>query len=454
MKKIILASASPQRKKLMRLLKIPFTVRKSSAREKDTISTTVSDLVKDNALLKAIDIAEQVKEPSIVIGADTVVYARSRLVIKPKDLKEAKKNLKLLMAEPHWVYTGLAVIDTQDKTVLVDHDKTKVFMNKLTDEEIDRYHQLVSPLDKAGGFDIEGRGGVFIPKIEGCYFNVVGLPVAKLAQMLKKFGVHVLMLVMMVSFYGCSGLSSNFNTATGEQETTMYSAEREQEIGASAARELEKQYKLVDEPELNERVERILSRVAAVCDRQELVYVVKVVEEKKPVDEPMVNALSLPGGYVYVFKGLMNYIKNDDQLAAVIAHEVAHVTARHSIKRLQLSYGSLVAVLAALQVNGNLAGGVNMATLSMFFDYSQQDELQADALGVKYMKAAGYDPEGMLRMLEALQEYDRKQPARAKSFGRTHPYVHQRLAAAGRVINNDLSFRDYIRSTGEELNGK
>ncbi len=454
MKKIILASASPQRKKLMKLLKVPFTVRRSFAREKDTISTTVSDLVKDNALIKAIDIAEQVKEPSIVIGADTVVYAKSRLVIKPKDLKEAKRNLKILMSEPHWVYTGVAVIDTENKTVLVDHDKTKVFMNQLTDEEIDRYHREVSPMDKAGGFDIEGRGGVFIPKIEGCYFNVVGLPVAKLAQMLKKFGVHVLMLVMMVSLYGCGGLSSNFNTATDQQETTMYSTEREQEIGAAAARELEKEYKLVEDPVMSERVERITRKVSAVCGRSELVYVGKVIEEKKPVDEPMVNALSLPGGYIYIFKGLTDYIKDDDQLAAVIAHEVAHVTARHSIKRLQASYGSLIAVVAALQVDGSLAGGINMATLSMFFDYSQQDELQADTLGVKYMKAAGYKPEGMLRMLEALQEYDRKQPVRPKMFGRTHPYVHQRLAAVGRAISDDLSFRDYVRGTGEELNKK
>lgn len=451
MKKIILASASVQRKKLMKLLKIPFTVRRSTAREKDTISTTVSDLVKDNALLKAIDIAEQVKEPSIVIGADTVVYAKSRLIIKPKDLKEAKKNLKLLMSEPHWVYTGLAVIDTEDKTVLVDHDKTKVFMNQLTDEEIDRYHREVSPLDKAGGFDIEGRGGVFIPKIEGCYFNVVGLPVAKLAQMLKKFGVHVLMLLMMVSLYGCGGLSSNFNTATNEQETTMYSTEREQELGASAQREIEKEYNVVLDAAMNERVDLIVKKIAGVSDRKELVYIGKVVEEKKPVEDPLVNALSLPGGYVYVFKGLMDRIRDDDQLAAVIAHEIAHVTARHSIKRLQASYGSLVAVLAAMQVNGGLAGGINMATMSMFFDYSQQDELQADALGVKYMKAAGYDPQGMLRMLEVLQDYDRKQPPRPKMFGRTHPYVHQRLAAVGRAITDDLSFRDYIRSTGEEL---
>lgn len=192
MKKVILASASPQRKKLMKLLGIPFVVRRSSAEEIMTITTNVADLVRDNALLKAINVAEQQKEPAIVIGADTVVYAKNKLILKPRDLKEAKKNLKLLMAEPHWVYTGLAVVDTEHKTVLVEHDKTKVFMAGLSDDQISRYHSLVSPMDKAGGFDIEGKGGLFIPRIEGCYYNVVGLPISRLTSMLQKFGIEAL----------------------------------------------------------------------------------------------------------------------------------------------------------------------------------------------------------------------------------------------------------------------
>ena len=192
MKKIILASASPQRKKLFRLLKLPFVVRKSSAEEILTIKTNVADLVKQNALIKALDVAEETKGDALVIGADTVVYAKGKLVLKPGNLKEAKKNLKMLMSQPHWVYTGVAIVDAKTSRTLVGYDKTKVFMTPLTDDEIDRYHREVPPMDKAGGFDIEGRGGLFIPRIEGCYFNVVGLPIAKLCQMLKRFGVHAL----------------------------------------------------------------------------------------------------------------------------------------------------------------------------------------------------------------------------------------------------------------------
>lgn len=229
----------------------------------------------------------------------------------------------------------------------------------------------------------------------------------------------------------------------------MYSTDREQELGASVAVEIEKEYRVVDDVALNARVERILEKIVPVCDRKDITYIGKVIEEKKPGKQPIVNALSLPGGYVYVFKGLMDYIKDDAELAAVIAHEVAHVTARHSVKRLQASYGSLVAVVGSIFIDGRLAGGINAATMTMFFKYSQDDEIQADALGIKYMRAAGYNPLGMVRMLEQLGEYDRKQPPRQKNFGRTHPFVHERIAAANRAITGDLTFRDYIRTTGE-----
>jgi septum formation protein len=449
-KQLILASASAQRKNLMKLLNLPFIIKRSNAEEICEIKTNVADLVRENAFIKALDVAEETKKDAIVIGADTVVYAKGKLVLKPKHLKEAKENLKELMSAPHWVYTGVALIDTSTGKTLVDYEKTRVFMTVLDDKEIDRYHKEVPPMDKAGGFDIEGRGGLFIPRIEGCYFNVVGLPLAKLAQMLKKFGVHALMLAVMFTASGCSGIATNFNTATGGQETTIYSTDREQQIGAAVAAELEKDFKVVDDAALNVRVERITNRLVAVCDRKELVYITKVVEEKDLKGEkPLVNAVSLPGGYIYVFKGLLEYIQSDEQLAAVIAHEIAHITARHSIKRLQASYGSLALIVAAMQANSQLAGGVAATLDTMFLAYSQDDEIQSDTLGIKYMKAAGYDPQGMVAMLESLQGYDRKQPIRPKMYGRTHPYVHQRIASADRVIKGELSFRDYVRLTGE-----
>jgi len=192
MKKLILASASPQRRKLMKILGVPFRVCPSRAVENSRITKDCAHLVKANALLKAQEVAGRLRE-GIVIGSDTVVYSfKGRLILKPENLKEAKKNLKELMAKPHWVYSGVAVVDAKTGRKEVGFEKTRVFMSALKDRDIDRYHKLVSPLDKAGGFDIEGKGALFIPRIEGCYFNVVGLPLARLAKMLKNFGVHTL----------------------------------------------------------------------------------------------------------------------------------------------------------------------------------------------------------------------------------------------------------------------
>ena len=192
MKKIILASASPQRRKLMKILGLPFIVRPSKAVEVGSITKGCAHLVTSNALLKAKEVANRFGE-GLVIGSDTeVLSSKGRLILKPRNMQEAKKNLKELMARPHWVYSGVAVVDAQSGRQEIGWEKTKVFMTKLGDQDIDRYHQMVSPLDKAGGFDIEGKGALFIPRIEGCYFNVVGLPLAKLASMLKKFGINSL----------------------------------------------------------------------------------------------------------------------------------------------------------------------------------------------------------------------------------------------------------------------
>jgi len=190
--KLILASASPQRRKLMKILGLPFTVRPSRVKESTCITDGCAHLVQINALRKAQEVAQSLCE-GIVIGMDTVVYSsQGRLILKPRNTREAKKNLKALMAKPNWGYSGIAIVDAKTGQIEIGWEKTKVFMTKISDRAINRYHKLVSPLDKAGGFDIEGKGALFIPRIEGCYFNVVGLPLAKLASMLKKFGVRVL----------------------------------------------------------------------------------------------------------------------------------------------------------------------------------------------------------------------------------------------------------------------
>lgn len=187
---IILASKSKARQKLLKDIGIKFRVVESNVKESRSLKKRCSDLVIGNALRKAKDVSGRFNS-GIVIAADTVVLVGRRLIGKPKDLRDAFKTLRLLSQRPQWVYTGLAVIDIDNNKTFTDYDKTKIYMQRLSDGQIRNYLKRVSPLDKAGSFDIQGLGGIFIDRIEGCFYNVVGLPLAKLARILEKIGVDV-----------------------------------------------------------------------------------------------------------------------------------------------------------------------------------------------------------------------------------------------------------------------
>ncbi len=190
MRRIILASRSKARQNLLRQMGLKFSISSSSAKESRTMKGSCADLVIGNALDKALDAAGRLRT-GVVIGADTVVLVGRKIIGKPRDLKDAYRTLRLLSRRPQWVYSGIAVVDIDNGKVYTDHEKTKVYMYPLTAAQIKNYFRKVSPLDKAGSFDIQGMGGIFIDRIEGCFYNVVGLPLAKLARLLKKTGVEV-----------------------------------------------------------------------------------------------------------------------------------------------------------------------------------------------------------------------------------------------------------------------
>jgi septum formation protein len=188
---IFLASRSKARQKLLRQIGLKFRVITSHAAERHKLKGHCSDLVIDNALRKAKAGSRRLKS-GIVIAADTVVLAGKRIIGKPKSIKDAIKTLKLLSRKPQWVYTGIAVIDLDRKRSYTDYEKTRVYIYRLSDHQIRSYFKKISPFDKAGSFDVQGPGSVFIDRIEGCFYNVVGLPLAKLAAILKKTGVEIL----------------------------------------------------------------------------------------------------------------------------------------------------------------------------------------------------------------------------------------------------------------------
>jgi MAF protein len=442
MRKIYLASKSKQRQKLLKLLGLRFEVRPSLAKEEKRPVKKISLLVEHNALSKARAVAKQLKS-GIIIGADTVVASPSgKIYGKPKNLKDAKSMLKKLSQNPQWVYTGIAVVDIDHKKSYTDYEKTKVFMQKLTDKEIDRYFSHISPLDKAGAFDIQDKGSIFISRIEGCFYNVVGLPLSKLYKLLKKSGISLLLVFLAFNFLGCA---TEYNVATQEQETLMFSTAKEIQMGENLSKQFEKQYKPVEDVSLQERVNSIGQKIASACDRKDLLYHFKVVEDKE------VNAVSLPGGFIYVNSGLVKKVANDDELAGVIAHEVGHIAAKHSMKKLQALYGySLLSILTAITTSPDFKEGVDIAFIQIFTGYSQEDEKLADKLAIKYSQKAGFDSQGILSFLEKLKEINQKEPLRPFSYWRTHPYISQRIAAVKEALYGRMEFKDYLNLDREE----
>lgn len=190
-KRIILASGSKARKRLLEQIGVKFTVARSTVKERHDLGHGgCRRLVIHNAKEKALDVASR-RKSGIVIGADTVVLAGNKIIGKPKDLVDARRTLKRMSKMPQWVYTGLALVDADNGRIYLGCEKTKVYMHKLSDAQITAYFRKVSPLDKAGSFDIQGVGGLFVKRLEGCFYNVVGLPVSKLSDMMLKAGVDI-----------------------------------------------------------------------------------------------------------------------------------------------------------------------------------------------------------------------------------------------------------------------
>jgi len=188
MKKLVLASRSPRRRQLLKTLGINFIAAESGFHEIDHADGTPGQHVQDNALGKARAAAARYKN-ALIIGADTVVVYRQRVLGKPKKMAEAMEYLQLLQGKTHAVYTGLALIDTQKNITIADYVKTLVTMRSLNEKEVRAYLSLIKPLDKAGAYAIQGAGAIIVEKISGCYYNVVGFPLAKLEEMLLRLKI-------------------------------------------------------------------------------------------------------------------------------------------------------------------------------------------------------------------------------------------------------------------------
>jgi septum formation protein len=182
--KLILASASVRRAEILRDAGFHFSVLSSAIDETPYAGENPQDLVQRLAVAKAELVAARAVGPAIIIAADTEATLDGHIFGKPRSSDDARRMLEKLSGHTHSVLTGVALIRLPDAERITFVETTLVHFAKLSEDEITRYLATGEPHDKAGGYAIQGRAGRYIPRIEGCYFNVVGLPLARLQHAL------------------------------------------------------------------------------------------------------------------------------------------------------------------------------------------------------------------------------------------------------------------------------
>lgn len=190
---IILASASPRRKELLEQVGVTCTVIPSKKEEVITKTNPV-EVVEELAFMKASDIAKKVKKESIIIGADTIVVYKNQILGKPRDKEHAFEMIKELQGNVHQVYTGVSIIikrENGQEKIITFSVETKVGICSITDQQICHYIDTKEPLDKAGAYAIQGKFAVYINYLDGDYYNVVGLPISRIYEMLWKEGIDI-----------------------------------------------------------------------------------------------------------------------------------------------------------------------------------------------------------------------------------------------------------------------
>lgn len=197
MPRLILASKSPRRKKLLEMLGLQFDIHPANIRERLVSTLRPADLVQELSLRKAIKISDSKPEDCIILAADTIVVLQDKILGQPTDKQEAKQMLHNLSENTHEVLTGVTLLKTDQNGKRINkkqfYERTKVTFGTLTDQDIDMYVNSGNPLDKAGAYGIQDDwGAVFVSRITGDYYNVVGLPVHKLYLHLKQFAPEIL----------------------------------------------------------------------------------------------------------------------------------------------------------------------------------------------------------------------------------------------------------------------
>lgn len=230
--------------------------------------------------------------------------------------------------------------------------------------------------------------------------------------------IVLLFLSLGVILSGCASVQ----TGIDKKERLLIGTEQEIEIGKSVSQNVEKEYKILDDPVVTSYVSEVGSRVAATSFRQDVKYQFKVLDDKN------INALACPGGFIYIFGGALVAMDNESQLAFVLGHEIGHVSARHSAERIQQVLGISLLASLLLKKDGKVASQiVNLATNLLFLGYSRRDEFEADELAIHFCYMSNYDPQGGIEFFEILKEKERREPSKIEVFLSSHPPLSERI---------------------------
>jgi len=251
---------------------------------------------------------------------------------------------------------------------------------------------------------------------------------------------------VVLSFLLVFAVACATNPATGRTELNIVSEQQELAMGKAAHEQVLAEYGVYDEkPELNAMVDRIGHQIAATSPRPNLPWTFTL------LDTSMINAMALPGGYVYVTRGILERMNSEDELAGVIGHEVGHVAARHGAKAMSnatlAQIGFVAAAIAAGEENTERYGALAMIGMGLLFTkYSRSQETQADVLGTDYMSSAGWNPHGSAQMLQGLQRLQGGQVTGIERYFMDHPDPKKRVDD----VNREIARLDAVDSTIDE----
>ncbi|MCM8757406.1 MAG: M48 family metallopeptidase [Candidatus Omnitrophica bacterium] len=237
--------------------------------------------------------------------------------------------------------------------------------------------------------------------------------------------IRIIFWTALVTLSLLCGCTTYQNPLTGKTEYTLYSEKDEVDMGKSVDAKLRKENRFVT----NERVSSIGQRLVEVCERKSITYHFGVIDNKE------INAFAVPGGYIYVYTGLLNKIESEDELAAVLAHEIAHIVNRDSVRMMQNQI--LYTIPTSILFGSGRYQAIQKAVDTLFtlgmLKYSRSEELRADTLGVVYAYRAGFDPEGMISFFRKLAS---KETSLLKTFEifSSHPDFGERIKNVQAVI--------------------